>query len=80
MDTKLTLRLDEDLIGHAKKEARKRGTSVSKMVSAYFRSLGSPGSKPDQDLPPTTTSLRGSLRGKPTDRADYRKHLEDKYR
>jgi hypothetical protein len=80
MDTKLTLRLDEKLIEEAKREARTRGTSVSKMVAAYFRSLGSKAPKMDAALPPATASIFGSLHGKGIDRAEYRKHLEKKYR
>ncbi|MGB8353328.1 MAG: DUF6364 family protein [Chthoniobacteraceae bacterium] len=78
MNTKLTLRLDEHLIGQAKKEARKRGTSVSKMVANYFRGISSH-KKPDGPLPPITTSLLGSLRGSKKGREDYRRHLEEKY-
>ena len=80
METKLTLRLDENLVGRAKAEARKRGTSVSKMVAAYFRSIGSAAEKPEASLPPATSLLLGSLKGKKVERSDYRKHLEDKYR
>ena len=79
MDTKLTLRLDEKLVDEAKREARMRGTSVSKMVAAYFRSLASKSTKTDAALPPATASIFGSLQGKKVDPADYRKHLEKKY-
>jgi len=78
MNTKLTLRLDERLIGQAKKEAHKRGTSVSKMVADYFRGIGSRGKTPGA-LPPITSRLLGSLRGSKTGRGDYRRHLEEKY-
>lgn len=79
METKLTLRLDENLVGQAKKEARKRGTSVSKMVAGYFQAITKLEASPANPLPPATSALLGSLRGKKTDRADYRKHLEKKY-
>jgi hypothetical protein len=78
MHAKLTLRLDEDLVGVAKREARKRGTSVSKMVADYF--LGLKTSRKDADeLPPVTKALLGSLSGT-GDIQDYRNHLEEKYR
>lgn len=79
METKLTLRLDGDLIEQAKREARKRGTSLSRMVADYFRGIASrpKGGKP---LPPVTASLLGSMRGKRADREDYRRHLGEKYR
>jgi hypothetical protein len=79
MQTKLTLRMDEDLVGLAKKEARKRGTSVSRMVSDYFHGLKA-GSADAEVLPPATSALLGSLRGKRVDRETYRRHLEEKYR
>ena len=42
MATKLTLRLDEGLIERAKREARKRGTSLSGMVAGYFQGITAP--------------------------------------
>lgn len=39
MKSKLTLRLDEDVKKRAKKLAKRRGTSVSKIVEDYFRVL-----------------------------------------
>lgn len=79
MHTKLTLRLNEDLISQAKKEARKRGASVSTMVADYFRAIGVRSTKRGP-LPPVTSALLGSLRGKKINREDYRHHLEKKYR
>lgn len=76
METKLTLRLDEELIGRAKKEARSRGSSLSKMVAGYFRGITT--SRKTSDLPPVTARLLGSLRG--ADAADYHRHLEEKFR
>lgn len=40
---KLTLLLDRDLIAEAKKFAEGNGTSLSRLVAAYFRSLVTPG-------------------------------------
>jgi Ribbon-helix-helix protein, copG family. len=39
MKSKLTLRLDEDLKERAKRLAKKRGMSVSRLVEDYFRLL-----------------------------------------
>lgn len=78
METKLTLRLDEKLIGQAKREARKRGTSVSKMVADYFWGISVP-RRTGEVLPPATSVLLGSLRGKKADREDYRRHLVEKH-
>jgi hypothetical protein len=83
MGTKLTLRLDEELIENAKREARSRGTSVSKMVAAYFRGLEArkrPVGGPREGLGPVTASLLGALKGEKMDPADYRRRLEEKHR
>jgi hypothetical protein len=79
MKDKLTLRLERKLIQEAKKQARKEGTSVSQMVSDYFKALQIKNEKdtPD-DLPPKTASLSGIIKAIP-DESDYKKHLEDKY-
>ncbi len=76
MDTKLTLRLDEELIVKAKKEARARGSSLSKMVADYFRGITTTGRK-KTELPPVTARLLGALRGVSVE--DYRRHIEEKY-
>lgn len=39
MDTKLTLRLDKDVIDGVKEYAGKKNISLSKMVEKYFKSL-----------------------------------------
>lgn len=41
MKTKLTLRLDEDVIGRAKAYAAARGTSLSALTENYFRLVAS---------------------------------------
>jgi hypothetical protein len=77
MQTKLTLRIDAQLIEQAKVHARNRGKSVSQMVADYFALLDR--QEPDETLPPLTRSLHGALRGATTDKGEYRKHLEEKY-
>jgi hypothetical protein len=39
MNTKLTLRLNDSLIGQAKKYARTEGKSVSQIVADYFKAI-----------------------------------------
>jgi hypothetical protein len=83
MQTKLTLRLDAELIARAKAHGRRRGKSVSQMVAEFFRLLDAPtadGEAAGTVTPPLTASLRGSLRDKALDEADYRAHLERRYR
>lgn len=75
MQTKLTLRLEEELIGVAKEFARSKGKSVSRIVADYFALLGRGRDGPD--ITPTVQSMKGSLRGANVE--DYRRYLEDKY-
>jgi hypothetical protein len=78
MHTKLTLRMDEAAIARAKREAGKRGKSVSQMVAEYFGSLeAAPGQK--NAYPPVTASLLGALRGKSVSERDYKRHLRKKH-
>jgi hypothetical protein len=73
---KLTLSVDAGVVSRAKRSARQRGTSVSKMVEAFLDSASDPGQPKDQ--PPILRSLRGIL--KAGDAAAYGKHLREKYR
>ena len=78
MNTKLTLRMDEELVRRAKSEAKRRGKSVSQMMGEFIDSLGA--TRPDkQDLPPVTASLLGLLKDRRTSETDYKKHLREKY-
>ena len=84
MDTKLTLRLDVDAIEAAKRYAAARGSSVSQIVEDYFSRLAE--AAPSTAVPKSsiTAKLRGSLVSSTTQHtvseADYRAHLEQKYR
>ncbi len=77
---KLTLRMEKALIEKAKRHARERGTSVSKMVAGFFESLERPD---DEERGPITHRLRGSLKPPdnrpPSDEGDYLRHLEEKH-
>ncbi len=80
MQTKLTLRLDSNVITRAKRLARKRGTSVSRLVSDYFNGVaGAKQSAAKVELPPLTRALAGSLAGSKLDERDYRRYLGKKY-
>ena len=59
--------------------ARRRGTSVSKMIAGYFRLLDSRDEDPTDSLPPTVRSLKGCMRRADVGREDYHRHLEEKY-
>lgn len=77
---KLTLHVDDDLIAAAKDEATSRNTSVSRLVSSYFRILAKPrtGEVPP-DLPPITASLLGCIEGADDAFEDYIDYLEHKH-
>ena len=77
MHTKLTLRMDEVLIRHAKSEAAQRGKSVSQMFSEFVISLGT--SKRTTALPPVTEALRGVVKGSSLSEEDYQQHLLEKH-
>jgi len=79
MPTKLTLRLDEELIKNAKKYAKKSGKSVSRIVADHFEFIRNERINTESQQSPATSSLRGVLAGKPISEEDYAKHLEDKY-
>jgi len=79
MQTKLTLRVDEEVIRKAKRLARKRGTSVSRIFSDYIsESQDVPGL---DEMGAITTSMIGVLQGSDEkgDRDAYHRHLEEKY-
>jgi hypothetical protein len=79
MQTKLTLRLDGDLIRRAKSSAKRRGKSVSQLVADYLASLEETPREPRLEITPIVRSLKGALRGAHLHLEDYRRHLEDKY-
>ena len=81
MSTKLTLRLDEKLINNAKKAARSRGVSLSKMVGDYFNTISSQQKKEIQESPvlseisgilPPRTDMKKLIKS-------HKRHLEEKY-
>lgn len=74
--TKLTLSVDEHVVERAKAYASTRGTSVSSLVQTLLDLVASPPRTARRA--PVLSKLRGSLRRGTV--ADYRKHLERKYR
>ncbi len=79
MHTKLTLRLDEELVRRAKAHARARGRSVSGLVADYFAQLEGTTDAAGVTLTPRVRSLFGALAGARVDEAAYREHLERKH-
>lgn len=81
MQTKLTLRLDEDLIERAKRYAAAEGKSVSQVVAGFFELIGRRAEPATSSDTPVTDSLCGVLpQTVDEDRAAYRAHLMDKQR
>ena len=86
MQTKLTLRMDSELVQSAKRYAKQRGKSLSQMTAEYFSLLSvqedegvGVGNEAVEELPPITRFLRGLLSESDVSIEDYRKFLEDKY-
>ena len=77
--SKLTLHVPDKLVEAAKREAASRRTSVSKLVSDYFRAFEATADNQAGPLPPVTASLVGCLRGEEDDLSAYIDHLEKKH-
>jgi len=79
MDTKLTLKLDNAIIEQAKLYAKKKNTSLSKLIESYLGLLVEP--KDTQEITPLVKSLSGIVNiPKNVDyKKDYKKHLLNKY-
>jgi hypothetical protein len=84
MNTKLTLRLDEDLIQKAKRYSDASGKSLSKLVADYFALIETARDENRAVLPPKVRALLGALApasgSSPADEREYRRHLEEKHR
>ena len=80
MNSKLTLRLDENLIQSAKSYSAKTGKSVSKIVADYFTLIDKKlsGNK-QRKISPLTRPLRGALKKGKVSEEDYKIYLEEKY-
>jgi hypothetical protein len=77
--SKLTLSVDPGVAARAKRYAKGRGTSVSRMVEAYLTSVMEPETRKERTpKTPILDSLAGIL--KKADMGDYRKHLANKHR
>jgi hypothetical protein len=80
MDTKLTIKLDDDVITRAKRYAKNRKTSLSKMIESYLDTVTKPDSKKIK-ITPLVKSLSGVIK-LPVDydyKKDYADYLTKKY-
>ena len=81
MDTKLTLKLNEDIIEKAKEFAKARKTSLSALIENYLQKLTSD-KKSKKEITPLVKSLSGIIHLPKDygDKKDYTDYLSDKYK
>ncbi len=79
MKTKLTLRINKELIKYAKEYSAKTGKPISKIVSDLFTLIKNEKFNKKYKITPGVKSLKGILRDKKIDENDYKKYLEEKY-
>lgn len=79
MQTKLTLRVEDSVVLKAKRLARKRGSSVSKIFTEYISQQGDDSEL--ANLGAITNSMIGASRGAEigNEKIAYRQHLEEKH-
>lgn len=74
--TKFTIRIETEALERAKRYARQHGTSVTRLVSEFFRSLDK--ERIALSDTPILDELTGTLSPE-TSIEDYHRHLETKY-
>lgn len=80
MNTKLTLKLDSNVVDRAKNYAQSKKTSLSKLVEAYLSFITGEDEKQD-DISPLVQSLSGVVK-LPKDydsKKEYTRYLNKKY-
>ena len=75
--SKIKVTIEGEILARAKRYAKARGVSISKMVEAYLAAVAEPTARVPADTP-ILRSVRGIL--KRTDVKDYQRHLAVKYR
>ena len=76
MDSKLTLNVDREIAGKAKKYAKSKGRSLSNLVEDYLRFLTRQMETETFSISPRVKSLLGSI--KVPEEFDYKKELSDR--
>ena len=81
MSTKLTITIDENVIEKAKKYAKSKKNSLSKIIENYLKTLVNEDKKETSELSPIVKSLKGSFKAdKDFDyKKELTKRLSDKY-
>lgn len=85
MDTKLTLKLDKDVINKAKKYAYSHQKSLSRLIESYLKSLvdkENPESNSDIEISPFVKSMKTGVKlSSGFDyKRDYADYLTEKYK
>lgn len=76
MDSKLTLNVDREVAGKAKKYAKSKGRSLSNLVEDYLRFLTRELDAETTGLSPNVKSILGSI--KVPDDFEYKKELSNR--
>lgn len=81
MDNKLTLKLNNQVIEQAKSYAKRRNTSLSKLIEKYLEFLTSTGKPSEEEITPLVKglSIAKVLEDKTDYRKEYKKHILKKY-
>lgn len=82
MDTKLTLKLSQEIIERAKQYASSKKMSLSRIVEAYLQSLTSAEKSVEFEISPFVKSI-ATGKSIPTDvddKEEYSEYLTDKYK
>jgi len=76
MSTKLTLTIDESIIEKAKKYAKGKENSLSKIIENYLKALVKENNNEEIELTPIVKSLKGTFSSNAN--FDYKKELTKK--
>lgn len=79
MDTKLTLKLDQEIIEKAKEYAKNKNTSLSKLIENVLSRMTASDDF-NAKITPLVDSLSGIIDANKIDEDDYRAYLEEKYK
>jgi hypothetical protein len=81
MDTKLTLKLDQEAIGRARRYAERQGLSLSRMVESYFLRLTESEESSREKPKGVVAELAGALKGVEIrdPKEEYTEYLLKKY-
>ncbi len=79
METKLTLKLDQNVIQSVKIYAARNNRSLSKLVEDYFRNLIMESNNNKKNISPLVQELSGIISEKDIEGLNYTDYLESKY-